>query len=332
MPIDAPGLWQQVRLGEDSDLELKEARFQGPQGPAPRRDDLADEFTAFANAAGGRLVLGVSDESPAAVARPGATGRAGKPRERDLLGQHRATARVQHPPGPGAASGGGWRPACRDTGECRGSPHTAGLFSAARRLHSANAVRRGPAAVAVAGAIRRYRYRYSGPSHGTGINSLRSDVWRQYASSRANEPPEVALSKLKFLTDDRQGTLRATVGGVLLGAENPREWLPNAYIQAVRYRGDRMDGKPSAGCPGHRWTVGPTDPGCDALRDPQSERRRPQGSGTRRRAAIQRTRGVRGRRQRGGAPRLRGFGVADSACSCSTIAWSFIPPADCATP
>ena len=77
---------------------------------------------------------------------------------------------------------------------------------------------------------------------GTGINSLRPDLWRQYASSRANEPSEVALSKLKFLKDDRQGTLRATIGGVLLGAEDHREWLPNAYIQAVRYRGDRMDG------------------------------------------------------------------------------------------
>ena len=78
-------------------------------------------------------------------------------------------------------------------------------------------------------------------SGNTGVNSLRRELWRQYASSRADEPAEVALSKLKFLKDDRQGALRATVGGVLLAAEDPREWLPNAWIQAVCYRGVRMD-------------------------------------------------------------------------------------------
>ena len=76
---------------------------------------------------------------------------------------------------------------------------------------------------------------------GTSLNTLTPDLWRRYASSRAGEPPEVALGKLKFLKDDQQGTPRATVGGVLLGCEEPRDWLPNAYIQAVCYGSDRMD-------------------------------------------------------------------------------------------
>ena len=58
MPIDTPRLWEQVALGEDTDLELKEARFRGNRVSGPRRDDLADELAAFANAGGGRLVLG----------------------------------------------------------------------------------------------------------------------------------------------------------------------------------------------------------------------------------------------------------------------------------
>ena len=37
-------------------------------------------------------------------------------------------------------------------------------------------------------------------------------------------------------TDD-DGTLRPTVAGVLMASEDPREWLPNAYVQAVSYRG-----------------------------------------------------------------------------------------------
>lgn len=45
----------------------------------------------------------------------------------------------------------------------------------------------------------------------TGVNRLKPELWRQYAISRADEPAEVALSKLKFVKDDRHGALRATV-------------------------------------------------------------------------------------------------------------------------
>ena len=76
----------------------------------------------------------------------------------------------------------------------------------------------------------------------TGVNSLRPELWQRYASSRTNDPAEIVLTKLKFLKDDQHGTLRATVGGVLLAADDPREWLQNAYIQAVCYDGSRMDG------------------------------------------------------------------------------------------
>ena len=76
----------------------------------------------------------------------------------------------------------------------------------------------------------------------TGVNSLRPELWQRYASSRTNDPAEIVLTKLKFLKDDQHGTLCATVGGVLLAADDPREWLQNAYIQAVCYDGSRMDG------------------------------------------------------------------------------------------
>ena len=61
MPIDTSRLWEHVALGEDTDLELNEARFRGNRVSGPRGDDLADELAAFANARGGHLVLGVSD-------------------------------------------------------------------------------------------------------------------------------------------------------------------------------------------------------------------------------------------------------------------------------
>lgn len=53
---------EQVRLGEDSGLEFKQARFQGDRVNAPHRDGLADVFAAFANSDGGRVVLGITDD------------------------------------------------------------------------------------------------------------------------------------------------------------------------------------------------------------------------------------------------------------------------------
>ncbi len=75
----------------------------------------------------------------------------------------------------------------------------------------------------------------------TGINSLSKDLWRLYASSRVDDSDESALTKLKFVKADSQGVLRATVGGVLLASEDPGKWLPNAWIQAVCYRGHKPD-------------------------------------------------------------------------------------------
>lgn len=62
--MDSPSeLLERIRLGEDSCLELKEARVNGTRLVAPSCDDLADELAAMANAAGGVLVLGVHDKS-----------------------------------------------------------------------------------------------------------------------------------------------------------------------------------------------------------------------------------------------------------------------------
>ena len=74
------------------------------------------------------------------------------------------------------------------------------------------------------------------------VHSLQPALWRRYASSRADEAATIQLAKLKFVKEDAAGATRATIGGVLLAAEDPREWLPNAYVQAVRYGGTKVDG------------------------------------------------------------------------------------------
>ena len=241
MRIDPTRFWEEVRLGKDSALELKEVRFQGPRVSAPRRNDIADELAGFANSGGGRLVLGVSDDR---------TPQSLDPSQLDVLMEmisaicadsikpplHYDAHRV---PVPSPGNGG---VLVVDTPPGDAVHHSPGGFfrrrgdtvrrmqpdDLRRLLHSRGQSDVTAADMQVVG--------------GTGLNTLRRELWRRYASSRTDEPAEVALSKLKFLKTDRRGTLRATLGGVLLASEEPREWLPNAYIQAVCYDSGRMDG------------------------------------------------------------------------------------------
>ena len=61
MPYSADEIKLHLRLGEDSAWEFKQIEFNGDRPVSPRRDDLADEIGAFANAAGGVLLCGVTN-------------------------------------------------------------------------------------------------------------------------------------------------------------------------------------------------------------------------------------------------------------------------------
>ena len=56
-------LLKQIRLGEDSSLELKDLRYKGTQVNDPHRSSMADELAAMANTANGVFVLGVDDKT-----------------------------------------------------------------------------------------------------------------------------------------------------------------------------------------------------------------------------------------------------------------------------
>ena len=241
MPLDEAALWRAVGLGEDSQLEFKEVEFRGGRLAAPRRDAIADEIAAFANAGGGRLILGVKDDRSAQALTPDQLDtlitlvgevcrdsiepsieheahRVAHPHE-----SGRGVLVVDVPRGPTAhrSPGGHYQ----RHGESKRQMPT-------DRVHRLLFSRGQSDATAVDAQV----------VAGTGINSLDRDLWRRYVSSRPGESDETRLAKLKFVKEDAGGALRATVGGVLLAAADPREWLPNAYIQAVRYQGMRMDG------------------------------------------------------------------------------------------
>ena len=65
-----------------------------------------------------------------------------------------------------------------------------------------------------------------------------------FRTARSGDDREAFLGKLKMAQVDEEGVWRPTVAGVLMASEDPREWLPNAYVQAVAYRGNRIRAKP----------------------------------------------------------------------------------------
>jgi predicted HTH transcriptional regulator len=75
---------------------------------------------------------------------------------------------------------------------------------------------------------------------GAGIENLSPALWERFRTPRSDDDRDTFLRKLGFAGSAEEGTLRPTVAGVLMGSEDPRRWLPNAYVQAVAYRGDEI--------------------------------------------------------------------------------------------
>ncbi len=233
-------LWKQVALGEDSALELKEIRFKGTRVSGPHRNSLADEIAAFGNAGGGNLVMGVTDNR-----RPQGL----EPERLDVVVAlvDEICADSIHPPigyslyrvsAPEPISGGALVITVPESATVHRSPggYITRTGGSKRQMTQAELQR----LAHTRGLSDAFSFDTRIVQR-TGVNTLQQELWRQYTSSRMYDPPEVALTKLKFAKADAHGIQRATVGGILLAAAEPHRWLKNAWIQAVRYRGNQPD-------------------------------------------------------------------------------------------
>jgi len=70
-----------------------------------------------------------------------------------------------------------------------------------------------------------------------GFRTLDADLWKPLLSIVGSGDPEGALERLGLLARDRNNDLCATVAGILLCAQHPERWLPNARISATLYQG-----------------------------------------------------------------------------------------------
>lgn len=230
-----------LRSGEDSGWEFKQVEFAGDRPKRPTRDDWADAIAAFANAAGGVVLAGVSDDG-------------------DIIGLSRAQIasldsllvevstdtikppvriRTHH-----KELSNGKLVLLAEVPESdfvHDSPGGSYIrVGASKRLMGGDerlrlAQRRSQA---------RFPWFDKQTVPGTGFNTLAESLWRPLLSAEGAAEPEVALRKLALLEDDDGGELRATVAGVLLCTPSPEQWLPNARITATLYRGgDRASGQ-----------------------------------------------------------------------------------------
>lgn len=234
---------QRLELGEDSRWEFKQVRFAGTRPVSPSRDDLAAEMIAFANADGGCLLMGVTDEGEL----QGMSGEQMRELGDVLMSLSRDAIKpdlhigVHHRMLNDTALVLVEVPRGDSLHELRGRSWIR-VGASKHRLTGDEPMR-----LAQRRALGRRISFDERPLAETGFDTLDPELWKPVLSAEGAADPEVALDKLGLLAPDEAGVQRATVAAVLLCTRRPEHWLPGAVVTATRYRGsDRTTGQVDA--------------------------------------------------------------------------------------
>lgn len=239
-PFDSTDeLLEQIRLGEDSSLELKELRFRGQQVSAPHRQSMADELAAMANTRSGVFVLGVDDRTRAVqgialeqldaaetwlrgicndLITPPLLCTIRKLRLPDESGELQPVIRVDVPRSLHVhQSPGGY---FHRVGSSKRSMPPEVLARLFQQRSQARLIRFDEQPVPMAGP-----------------DALSRRLWERFKTPLSPADDGEFLTKLGLLSRGEDGALAPSVAGLLMCSEHPQEHLPNAFIQAVAYRG-----------------------------------------------------------------------------------------------
>jgi predicted HTH transcriptional regulator len=235
-------LARRIRLGEDSELELKRVLLAGARVTAPGRSDFADELAAFANGRGGTLVLGVDDKTREILGLPIEYLDAVESWVREICND-------------------AVKPAIDAVIRKLELPDSTGRLVPLIRIDVARSlfVHKGPGGyfrrlgsskreMAPEILARLFQERSQSrvirfdesPVPGTSPAELDLQLARRFMRDGA-EPTDASLRKLRIVVEDDDGVPRMTVTGVLLCTREPQRLMPHAQIQAVSYAGDRKD-------------------------------------------------------------------------------------------
>lgn len=231
---------ERLGLGGDETWEFKQIKFSGNRPTSPTRNEFADEITAFANANGGVILCGVTDDGSlqgmnseqlkmvANLISEVATDTiepALKINVYNRLLDGKAFNLVEVPKSKTVHDRNG-------TAYTRVGPNKRRLSCTERITLAQN----------------REQSSYLGFDRGlvpdTGFKTLQENLWEPLLSVTAAANPERGLKSLRLISTDDKGIDRATVAGILLCTNTPELWLPQATIMATQYRGiDRASGQ-----------------------------------------------------------------------------------------
>jgi predicted HTH transcriptional regulator len=236
-------LLRQIALGEDSALELKELRFKGDKVSDPHPNGMADELAAMANTSTGVILLGVDDGTRQVtgipeerldlvetwirnicndVVTPQLTCRIRKMLLPASDGSERAVIRIDVPRSLFVhKSPNGYFHRIGSSKREMSPEHLARLFQQRSQ-------------------VRIIRFDEQTVPDAP-VECLDKKLWERFRTPLSPADDNEFLVKLKLLSPDMDGKMAPTVAGVLLSSNAPEMWLPNAYIQAVAYRGQERN-------------------------------------------------------------------------------------------
>lgn len=232
-------LLKQIALGEDSVLELKDVEFSGNKVIGPHKDGMADELAAMANTASGIIVLGVDDKTKAIRGIP--------PENLDTVeGWVRSICNDSIDPPLDCVIRKLIVPAQQGNEKIilridvprslfvHKSPN--GYF---RRLGSSKREMKPDVLARLFQQRSQARLiRFDEQTvPGTSVDDLNPKLWNQFRTVISSKADQEFLEKMKLIANDEDGTMRATVSGILMASDAPESFISSAFIQAVCYRG-----------------------------------------------------------------------------------------------
>ena len=225
-------LIDKVRLGQDSLFSLTDETDCG----APHRDLIADELSALANAQGGVFLIGVNKQTHETVGIPSERVDAVEGLVRDAC-----TQSIDPPLTPNIHRC--WLPAMAGGEAAVVKVEIArGLFlhrGPRGYLHRLGSRTLPISSEYIARLLdaRSNQFFDMQPVHSARLADLLPELGERFRPARVDDEPAKLLTKLGMARPDHRSVLRPTVAGVLMASEDPRWWLPNAYVQAAAYRG-----------------------------------------------------------------------------------------------
>lgn len=235
-------LLNKIRLGEDNSIELKAVTFRGNRVDGPSRNDMADEIGAIANTDDAVLVLGVDDRTKDIIGippdkldivedfvreicndsiEPPVIIRIFRIELPDINGDMKQILKVEIPRSLFVhESSGGY---FHRQGSSKRKMRPEFLARLFQQRSQAQIIRFDEQSVP-----------------GTSFKSLSKGLWKRF-TTRSDEPDEVVLLKRNLVVEDEDGSIQASVAGILLCSEHPENYMPNTFIEAVRYKGIKQD-------------------------------------------------------------------------------------------